>query len=282
NPVGNLEAVATGKFRILEVPIRRGRGFAGQEREDAPPVAVVSESVAEQAWPGEDPLGKRIKLGPPDSPAPWHTVVGVVGDTRYRDLLEPRPSLYLPIRQFPGPVPLGLALRTSADTARVLPAVRGALREADPDLLLASAGTLPQLLAAPLARPRFSAVLLAGFAGVALLLAAVGIYGVMAAFVRQRTHEIGVRMALGAGTGEVRRLVLRQGLVLASVGVLLGLPAALLGGRALSGILFQIRPTDPPTLVAVAGLLLAVALLACYLPARRATHVDPMVVLRAD
>jgi putative ABC transport system permease protein len=282
NPMLNLELAGPDFFSTLGVPLLRGRGFTEQDRGDAPLVAVINESTARATWPGEDPIGKRIKFGPLDGPAPWQTVVGVVADARYRDLVTPRASLYLPVRQFGGPVPMGIALRTSTDGTALVPAVREALREVDPALVLGNARTLDQLLAAPLARPRFSATLLGLFAGIALVLAAVGIYGVMATFVRQRTRDIGVRMALGARAGDVVRLVLRQGLGMAGAGAAIGLLAALLGTRALASILFEVRPTDPATLLGVAGLLLAVALLASYLPARRAARVDPIVALRAE
>jgi putative ABC transport system permease protein len=280
NPILNLELAGEDYFRTLGIPILRGRGFTEADREDGVPVAIISESVARHTWPGEDPIGRRI--GAPGSPESWHTVVGVVGDNRYRELVTPRPSMYLPIRQFGGPVPRTLALRTLVAPASVIPSVRSALQDVDPELLLTDAAPLTQLLAAPLARPRFSAVLLSVFAGVALVLAAVGIYGVMAAYVRQRSQEIGVRMALGADSADVHRLVLGQGMRLALVGAGVGAAAALAGTRVLSSFLFGVRQTDPITFVTVASLLLLVALAACYLPARRATRVDPMVSLRAE
>jgi putative ABC transport system permease protein len=282
NPVLNLELAGAGYFAMLGVPIVRGRAFTDRDREDAAPVAIVSEAVARRTWPGEDPLGKRIKLGGPDSPMPWHTVVGVAAETRWRELVEPRPSIYFPIRQFGGPVPMSLGLRTEVDPASVIPALRGALREVDPQLHLVDAAPLTRLLDAPLAGPRFSAALLAVLAALALTLAAVGIYGVMAAWVRQRQHEVGVRMALGAAAGDIRRLVLGQGLMLAVAGAGVGLLAALAGTRLLSALLFGVSPTDPLTFAGVASLLLVVALAACYLPTRRATRVDPMVTLRVE
>jgi predicted permease len=282
NPVLNLELASADYFRTLGIAIVRGRAFDERDREDAAPVVIVSEGVARRTWPGEDPLGKQVKLGFLDSPMPWHTVVGVVGETRYRELVTPRPSIYFPVRQFGGPVPMSVGLRTDGDPATVIPAIRSALREVDPDLQLVEVAPLSQLLAEPLARPRFSAALLAVFAAVALVLAAVGIYGVMAAFVRQRWHEIGVRMALGAGARDVRRLVLEQGLVLAVTGAGVGGLMAFAGTRLLSGMLFGVSPTDPLTFGAVVSVLLVVALSACYLPARRATRVDPVITLRGD
>jgi putative ABC transport system permease protein len=201
---------------------------------------------------------------------------------RYRELVEPRPTLYLPIPQFGGWVPTDFAVRTSVDPAAVIPAVRSALREIDPELVLTDARTMREHLAAPLARPRFSAALLFALAAIAVALAAVGIYGVMAAFVRQRTREIGVRLALGAQIADVRRLVVRRGAALLLVGIATGLLAALAGTRLLAALLFGVSPTDPATLAAVAGTLILVGFAACYLPVRRATRVDPMVALRAE
>jgi putative ABC transport system permease protein len=282
NPVLNLELAGPAYFEVLGVPILQGRAFSERDREDAAPVAIVSEAVARRTWPGEDPLGKRVKLGGPDSPMPWHTVVGVAAETRYRELVEPRPSIYIPIRQFGGPVPMSLGVRTEVDPAAVIPALRSALREVEPGLLLVEAMPLARLLDAPLAGPRFSAALLGVFATLALVLASVGIYGVMAAWVRQRQHEIGVRMALGAAAPDIRRLVLGQGLLLALAGAGIGVVAALAGTRLLAALLFGVSPTDPLTFAGVASVLLLVALAACYLPARRAARVDPMTSLRAE
>jgi putative ABC transport system permease protein len=282
NPWVNFEVVGPEYFRTLQIPVRRGRAFTEQDREDARPVAIISEAVARHTWPGADPLGRRIKLGPPEGPGEWHTVAGIVGETRYRELTTPQPTLYLPIRQFGGPVPMSLAIRTRRDPAAVTAQVRQVLPQIHPQLMLVGGGPLRQLLAAPLARPRFSTLLLGSFAGVTLLLAAVGIYGAMAATTRYRTREIGVRLALGATPQGVRALVLRQGMWLALWGSVLGLGAALLATRALRGSLFSISPTDPLTFAAVALLILATAALACYLPARRASRVDPVHALRAE
>jgi putative ABC transport system permease protein len=282
NPWINFEVVGPEYFRTLEIPLRRGRAFGAGDREGAPPVALVSEAVARHTWPGADPVGRRVKLGPLDAPGEWHTVVGVVGETRYRELADPQPSLYLPVRQFAGPVPMTLAVRTRADPAAVVPRIRGALRQAHPELLLVGGGPMRRLLAEPLARPRFGTLLLGTFALITLLLAAVGLYGVMAATVRQRTREIGIRLALGARVEEVRGLVLRQGMKLAALGCVLGTAGALVGTRALRSMLFGIRPTDPVTFAAVVGLILATAVLACCLPARRASRVDPVSALRVE
>jgi putative ABC transport system permease protein len=282
NPLVNFEVVGPEYFATLEIPLRLGRAFGTQDREDALPVAVVSEAVARHTWPGEDPIGKRVKLGPPDSPALWHTVVGVVGETRYRELTKPHPTLYIPVRQFGGPVPMSLAIRTRTETGAILPQVRSSLREVHPQLMPVAAGSMTQLVAAPLARPRFSAFLLVSFGTITLLLAAVGIYGVMATMVRQRTNEIGIRMALGARVGEVRKLVLGQGMKLALWGYLIGTAGALVATRAIQSMLFGITPTDPLTFTGVTLVMLGAAGLACYVPARRASRVDPVSALRAE
>jgi putative ABC transport system permease protein len=281
NPWVNFEVVGPEYFRTLEIPIYRGRAFQEHDREDADRVAIISRAVAQHGWPGEDPIGKRIKLGPYDSPAEWHTVVGVVGETRYRELAVPQPSLYLPARQFGGPVPMSLAVRTHGETAGLVPQIRSALTELHPELMLVSGGSVRELTAAPLARPRFGAVLLSAFATLTLLLAVAGVYGAVAATVLQRTRELGVRLALGATAAEVRALVLRLGMRLAILGCALGIIAAFVGTRSLQSMLFGITPTDPVTFATVALIVLGVAALACYLPARRASRVDPVDVLRA-
>lgn len=282
NPMLNLEVVDPAYFRTLDIPIRRGRAFTARDREDAPRVAIVSDAVARHTWPGENPIGKRIKLGAPDGPGEWHTVVGVVEVTRYRALADPMPSIYLPSRQFAGPVPMNLAVRTRTDPAAVVPQIRRALQEIHADWVLTGGGSIRQLMAAPLARPRFSAFTLGAFAALTLLLAAVGLYGVLVATVRQRTREIGIRLALGARAGAVARGVARQGVLLVAVAIPLGLAAALAASRLLGSLLFGVSPTDPLTLAVVSALLLAVALLASWLPARRAARTDPLLALREE
>jgi putative ABC transport system permease protein len=282
NPWVSFEVVGPGYFRTLEIPVYAGRPFDARDREGATPVAIVSEAVARHTWPGEEAVGRRIKLGPPEGPGAWQAVVGVVGETRYRDLADPQPSLYLPTRQFGGPVPMSLAIRTRGEPAAITPRVREALRDVHPELMVVGGGPMHQLLAAPLARPRFSAFLLAAFAVITLLLAAVGLYGAMATTVRQRGREIGIRLALGATGEEVRRLVLGQGLRLAVAGCAIGIVGALMGTRALRSLLFGVGPTDAPTFVAITALVLVAALLASAIPARRASRVAPVQALRGE
>jgi predicted permease len=282
NPWVDFAVVDPEYFRTLEIPIDRGRAFGKQDREDARRVAILSQTVARHTWPGQDPVGKRIKIGPHDSPGPWYTVVGLVGETRYRDLTQPQPSLYLPLRQFDGPLPMTLAVRTRSDPGGMIPQIRRALHQVHPELMVVGGGSMRQLLAGPLAPPRFRTMLLGMFAAITMLLAAVGIYGAMAAVVRQRTREIGIRLALGATANGVRSLVLRQGIGLALWGYVAGVAGALVGSRVLRSMLFGIGPADPVTYLAVGGLMLATAALACYVPARRASRVDPAIALRAE
>ena len=211
------------------------------------------------------------------------TVVGVVPDTRYRDLRDARPSVYFPLRQsfFPF-APLTLAIRTSGPPAELVPAIRRAIGEAAPGVALASAAPFGTYLDGPLAQPRLNALLLALFAGAAALLAAVGLFGVMATMVRLRTRELGVRMALGATARDLRWMVLRRGLAIATAGMVVGVFGALLANRLLVSMLYEVSPTDGVTLSVVAAFLLGVAILACVIPARSSTRIDPVLALRAD
>jgi putative ABC transport system permease protein len=281
NPMLNMEVVAPGYFAAFGIPVLRGRAFTDADREGAPPVVVISESTARHYWPGEDPIGRRLRMGPPSAPA--LTVAGLVPDTRWRDLREARPSIYFPLRQsfFPF-TPTTLAIRTSGPSAELVPALRRVLAEAVPGVALASAVPFETYLERPLAQPRLNALLLAVFAGAALLLAAVGLFGVMATMVRQRTRELGVRMALGATAAAVARLVLRRGMALAAAGTALGLLGALAANRLLAAMLFDVSPSDAATLAAVAALLLVVAALASLLPARSSARIEPVVALREE
>ena len=279
NPALNLEAVHTGYFSTFAVPLLQGRTFTHDDRSGAPEVAIVSEDLAARTWPGQDPLGKRLKFGRPDSKEVWRTVVGVVRPTRYRELAEPRPTLYLPASQFIDEAQI-LVLRSALPLSRVAELARAGVRAVEPSLQVTRVTPFAELAAAPLARPRFNAFLIGVFGLSALLLAAIGLYAVMAAYVRQRYSEIGVRMALGATASDVRRLVLGEGLRLAVTGAAIGTLGAIAAGRVLRGLLFGVQPLDPVALAGAAVLLALVAALACYLPARRAMRLDPLVVLR--
>ena len=280
NPTLVFEVVTPSYFETFDLPVLRGRGLTEADRPGAPRVAVISASAARHYWPGADPVGKRLRGEEGESAI---TIVGVVPETRYRDLRDARPSIYFPLRQSSFPVaPMTLAIRTDGRSANVVPAIRRAIGEAAPGVALASVAPFETLLQRPLAQPRLNALLLAAFAGAAVLLAAVGLFGVMSTMVRLRTRELGVRLALGATAGNVARLVLRRGMVLALVGTGLGLCGALAANRLLSAMLFEVAPTDVLTLAAVAIVLLAVAALASFAPARSTTRIDPIVVLRAD
>lgn len=279
NPIFPLEAGGADYFRLFGIPILRGRGFTDADAENAEYVAVVSESAARRIWPNENPVGKRIKYWSADTTR-VRTVVGVAGDIHYRSLRESTPEIYLPWKQsyWQG----AFAIRTTGPLASVLPALRRATAEVDPALTLWQADAMDDLLAQPLAQPRMSAVLLAGFALVSMLLAAIGLYGVMASSVRSSTRELGVRAALGASPERLRRGVLAQALAVSGTGAAVGLLVALGTSRVLGKLLFEVSPTDPVSLLGAATLLLVVAFVAAYFPARHATKVDPVQALRSD
>jgi predicted permease len=279
NPMLNMEVVTPAYFETMGVPVIRGRPFTEQDREGAPAVVMLSQSAARHYWPGEDPLGKRLRMGPDLERT--LTVVGVVPDTRYRDLRDARPSIYFPLRQsfFPY-MPMTLAIRTGGPPADLVPAIRRAISESEPGVALASAAPFETFLAGPLAQPRLNALLLALFAGAAVTLAAVGLFGAMATMVRQRTRELGVRMALGATAGELRHMVMRRGLTIAATGSVLGLLGALLANHLLSALLYEVTPTDVTTLTVVTGFLIGVAALATLIPAQATTRIDAVVALR--
>jgi len=281
NPSLNLESIHPNYFDTFEVTIIRGRGFTEADRPGAPEVAVVSEDVAARTWPGEDPIGRRVKFGRLASGEEWRTVVGVVRPTRYRELAAPRATLYVPAEQFIAAAEM-LVLRTSSPPARVAGLVRERVRALDPDVEVTQVASFGALLQGPLARPRFNAFLIGAFGAVALLLSAIGLYAVMAASVRQRETEIGVRVALGATPADVRGLVLGEGLRLCALGAAIGIAFALAGARLLTGLLYEVHPLDPVALLATAMLVAAASTLACYLPARRATHMDPVALLRTN
>jgi putative ABC transport system permease protein len=269
-------------FRAIGIPLLRGRYFDRQDSESAPHVVIVSQSLARHFWPLEEAIGKRLKPG--FSNDAWCTVVGVVGDTKQYSLGEtPSPSMYLPYAQAPDPFlmqDITLVVRTGADPLSLVTAARRAVRTVDPDLPVFDVASMEQLVYRSVSAPRFNTALLGVFAALALVLAAVGIYGVMSYAVAQRTHEIGVRVALGARAGDILRQVVRQGMLPAVVGIAIGTAGAWAVTRFLSSLLFGVRPTDPMTFILVPLLLAAVAVVACLLPARRATKVDPVVALR--
>jgi predicted lysophospholipase L1 biosynthesis ABC-type transport system permease subunit len=241
----------------------------------------MSDDVAARTWPGQNAIGKRIKMGGLASRDPWLTVVGLVRPTRYRELAEPRPTLYLPALQFLATAEI-LVVRTAAPPDVVGRLAHAHVHEVDPDVDVLRTARFATLLEGPLARPRFNTALIGLFAAAALLLATVGLYAVTAADVRRRRAELGVRLALGATPAGVRRLVLVSGLRLAAAGASIGLAVAAAFGRVLGGLLYGVHPLDPETLLLSTLLLLGLAALAAYIPARRAARLDPVALLRTE
>jgi predicted permease len=281
NPQLNLEAVHPNFFATVQQPIVRGRAFSAADREGAPNVAIITEDVAAQSWPGQDPLGKRVKFGNANSSSAWLTIVGIVSPTRYRELLAPRPTLYVPAEQFIVSAQM-LLVRSASPLSQVAGAARSAVAAVNPAVQVMEVVAFATLLDAPLARPRFNARVIGMFAIAALLLAAIGVYAVMVAYVGQRSTEIGIRVALGATAADVRRLVLGEALRLVATGAAMGFGAAVAAARLMRGLLFGVGPLDPVSLAAAGALLFAVAIVASYLPARRATRIDPIALLRAN
>jgi predicted permease len=279
----NYSPVSEGYFRALGIPLVLGRWFNDGDSMDAPHVALISQSLAREKWPHQDPLGRSIEFGNMDGDLRPLTVVGVVGDVRDDRLETPTsPTIYVNYRQRPQATwRFTTVVRTDADPAAVISSAREIIRSLDPNLP-PTFSTLTQVFASSLKSRQFNLILVAVFAGIALLLAIAGIYGVMAYAVTQRTGEFGIRIALGASGGSIVRLVLGQGIVTALTGVVVGLAGALALTRTLSSLLFGLTATDPVTLAAVVFLLFLVALLACYLPALRAGKVDPIVALRYE
>jgi putative ABC transport system permease protein len=269
-------------FRSMGIRLLAGRDFAPPDTKDAPRVTVIDERLAREFWPGESPLGKRIRFGPPEANEPWHTIVGVVGEVRHERLeMATRKSIYVPHSQIPDRQ-MVLTIRTATDPMSLAAAVRGQVKELDPDQPVSDVRPMSEVISRSVWQPRLYAILFGIFAAVALVLATVGIYGVMAYSVTQRTHEIGIRMALGAQSSDVLKMVLGHGLLLALTGVVIGLGAAFALTRLMASLLFNVSATDPITFTLIALLLMLVALVACLVPARKAMKVDPMVALRYE
>jgi putative ABC transport system permease protein len=275
--------VVPGYFEAIGLPLVAGRGFEPSDDAKAPPVAIVNAALAREFFPGEDPIGRRISFQRPDAAThTWRTIIGLVADEKQDGLATPvRPEVYVSHRQRPQ-FDMTIVLRAVVPPESLVPDVRRVLRGLDAGVPLYGVRTMEQIVAESTARERFTMRLLGGFAALALLLAAVGIYGVVACSVSSRRREIGVRMALGAGRGDIVRMVQGEGLRLAVVGLALGLALALLTGRALASVVFEIAPADPLTFAAVSLFLGIVALAATLLPARRASRVEPVAALRAE
>ena len=280
SPVAELAAVSPGHFRVLEIPILSGRNFTDSDDDKALPVAIVDQTLARQYWPNENPIGKRVKSGPIQSTNPWLNIIGVVGDVKTDSLeLQEAPHIYLSDFQAPAYNSV-IYLRTAGDPGTLGDAIRPEVEAVDPNVPVYAVRTMEDVIARSMAERRFALQILGFFAGVALLLAAIGIYGVMAYTFSQRRHEIGIRMALGAQPRDILRMALSEGMTLVAVGLGSGLVGALILTRFLRSMLYAVSPNDPLTFVALPALLAAVALLACFVPARRATQVDPLVALR--
>ena len=276
------EEVSADFFKTIGTPLLRGRFFSAGDGPDTPSVAIVNETMARRSWPGHDPLGRRFMMGPLDSGLPWHTVVGVVADMRRQGPeREPFPQMFVPLTQTPPPRNMDLFIRASSDDPLAMAgALRAAVRSVEKHAPVSDVALLEGQFGAYLAQRRFQTSLLIGFSIVALLMAAIGIYGLIQYSIATRTQEIGIRMAVGAEAGEIFRMILGEGLKLCLTGLTLGLLGARLLGKAGSSLLVGVAPTDPLTFIVVSLLLIAVAVAACVFPARRAMKIEPIVALR--
>jgi putative ABC transport system permease protein len=284
NPSVNMETVSADYFRTMRIPVQRGRAFTDADAEGQPGVVVVGEALARRAWPGQDPIGKRLKIPLPETPydKQWLTVVGVVADARYRELPQGRLDLYMSYLQANHHVQHLMVRTRSRDWAALGPAIRAAVYAIDSAQPVSEVVTMRQVVDDALGGPRFAARLFATFAVAAASLAALGLYGLLAYSVTRRRREIGVRVALGARPVDVSGLVLREGMSLALAGIAVGVVAAAAGSRLLGSLLYGVGPLDPVTFASAPALLATVAAAACLLPARRARRVDPVEALRSE
>jgi putative ABC transport system permease protein len=285
-PVGPLIFVSDRYFATLGAPLVRGRFFTARDDRTAPEVVIINEALAKRYFGGQDPVGRRLKNGGPERPIgpnnQWMTIVGVVGDIYYSGLDAPAdPTVYMPLLQRANTTQY-VVLRTASDPGRVASSARSIVAELDKDLPIVGLMTMAEQMRASVGPSRFRTTLVAIFAAIGLLLAAIGIYGVMAYTVSERTHEIGVRAALGAERRDVLKLVLGEAAGLAAAGVAAGLAGSLATTRLIRALLFHVEPTDPATLAGISVLFAVTALVASYVPARRAMRVDPMIALRYE
>jgi predicted permease len=275
------DSIAGAYFETAGIPLKKGRVFSDEDRAGAPAVAIVNETMARAYWPGEDAIGKRFRF-PGEKAGPWITVVGVAGDMHRQGLeKEVAPQVFRPDAQNSDDM-FDVIVRTSGDPAAVASMVQGEIQAMDKSVAKFSVTTVEQQLGAQTAERRFQTSLIGLFSCVALLLSAIGIYGLMHYFVAQRTNEIGVRIAMGAVYRNVLALVLRQGIVLAGVGIAVGLAGAFGVTRLIAGLLYGVTPTDAVTFAVAPVVLMLVAVMACWIPAHRAARIDPMVALRQD
>jgi putative ABC transport system permease protein len=280
-PSSSFQAASEDYFRTMGIQVKAGRTFTPRDNDGAPRVAVVNQSLAQRYWPGQNPIGQRI-LVPTDSRPLTIEIVGVVADIRANGLEEPAEAeLYVPLAQNPAAI-LGMVLKSKVDPASLTGQLRAAVWSVDPEQPVTFEMPMRELTSESLAFRRAGMILAGAFGALALVLAAIGIFGVLSYSVSRRTREIGIRMALGASRAEVATRIMREGLVMTAAGIAIGLAAALALSRFMSSVLFEVKPGDPLTYIAVAVILLTVAALATLIPARRATGVDPLVALRAD
>ena len=284
NPNADYQAVTPGYFEAMGLKLIRGRFLTTADREDATPVVVINDTMAARYWPGEDPLGRQFMMGTDDKP--WLTIVGIVGTVRHNAVVEePRNEMYIAHAQLPGhirsaPRGMTLVIKTDGNPLALSGAVRDAVRAIDRNLPISDIRTMESVTATALAQPRFVTFLLAVFAATALALASIGIYGTISLLVSERTQEMGIRLALGADRATILKLILGQGLILTTIGLAAGIAGAMMLTRALSGLIYGVGVLDPLTFIAVPAVLCAIALLACFFPARRAAAVDPITTLR--
>jgi putative ABC transport system permease protein len=288
NAKGDWQIVTDGYIEAMGERVIRGRTIAAADTADAQLVALVNEELARRYWPGQDPLGRRLKIGGGSSQRPWLTVVGIVADVRHNGIVETvKEKFYVPHRQWHRSIgnsirSMTLVVKAGQDPTALAGAIRQQIRALDPNLPVADVRTMSDVVSATMSTPRFTGVLLGSFAGLALILSAIGIYGVLTYVVSRRTREIGIRVAIGAPRAQIIQLVLRDGLTLALAGVVIGVVAAAGASQLMRGLLHDVRPADPVTFVAVAALLSAVAAVASFVPAWRASRVDPVVVLKGE
>ena len=281
-PAANRRIITPNYFRAMGMSLLEGRAFTPNDTDQATRVTIISETMARRFWPGQKALGKRFKFGAPENNNPWMEIVGVVADVKHTSLNEEtRPETYLPITQSPTRA-MTLVTRTTNDPFDMVPVLRGQVLEVDQDQPVGSVASMEQLVSRSLAPWRFSMMLLGSFAALALVLAAVGIYGVISYSVAQRTHEIGIRMALGAQSADVLKQVVGKGMTLVLIGVGLGVAAAVALTQLISTLLYSVSPTDVTTFTIISLALAGVALAACFVPARRATKVDPLIALKHE
>jgi len=290
-PSAAFTPVSAGFFDAMGIRLLRGHAFTESDTLTSPPVIVINQTLANALWPGEDPVGKRLKQGWPETPtsgppgtyvSPWREIVGVVADVKLNGVMNETPlEVYLPLTQR-SETALILVVRTAVEPSAVSSAIEAIARDINRDMPLFQTKTMDEVLASSIAQQRMSVIVLVTFAIVALTLASLGLYGVIAHSVTERTHEIGVRMALGAEARHVLGLMIRQGLTTTAIGAAIGVAGAVALSRWIQDLLFGVTPTDPATFAVVVATLLAVALVACYVPAWRATRVDPTMALRSE